>query len=583
MAKTNKTLDIDFDSFEGICLPKCHSGKKSVADIVNFHIANDGSLKKRCGYRHVIDSEGRTIHSVWSGKIKGVFKCYALIDNIVYDIDLKEKTKKYIGVLIASPKYSSFFLYKDNLYIKDTDYFYMVKGNYLQRMIGYVPLFGKDWPTTKPGEIYQPLNLMNSYARISYKVSAPYTNLLPVVYPVSSILSVYRNGTLMDSGDYYFDSEFNTVNIRNGVSEGETYLVSVIYDSSATPDNELLADCDIVQVFGKISDFRAFAWSTKVKSSNIYVSSYVSAEDYTASDTVVKGCGDLYFKKENSFSVGGGNNFVTSVAQHYDRLLIFTDGDAWMANVAMQGGEDFPVMNINSTAGCANQRSNAMAGNDPVTVSKTSIVRWTSETDEINECNAYSISDGINDKLDSSFFSNAIVYKDIYKNELWFMDPTGDGTVWIYNISKDSWVRFICEEGTKGIFGTDGNVGFYTPSDIFVFDQTLSTDIDRDGNTTAIASSFESGILDFGSANAKRLTCGTLIGDMGDASATVNISCDNGESITFNCRDSSEHTIKSQRLHSGRFGTMKLFITADGEAEQIIHRIKIQAKEKLNK
>ncbi len=583
MAKTNKTLDIDFDSFEGICLPKCHSGKKSVADIVNFHITNDGSLKKRCGYRHVIDSEGRKINSVWSGKIKGVFKCYALVDNIVYEINLEEKTKAYIGVLIAPGEYACFFCHKDNLYIKDTDYFYMVKGNYLQRMIGYVPLFGKDWPTTKPGEIYQPLNLMNQYARISYKVTTPYTNLLPVVHPVSSIRSVYRNGTLMSSSDYYFDADLKTINIRNGVSEGETFLVTVIFDSSVTLDNAQLEECDMIQTFGKISDFRAFAWSTRTKSSNIYVSSYVSDEDYTASDSVVKGCGDLYFKKENSFSVGGGNNFVTSVSQHYGRLLIFTDGDAWMANADIQGGEDFPVMNINSTAGCATQKSNAMAENDPITVSKTAIVRWTSETDEINECNAYSISDDINDKLSSSFFSNAVVYKDIYKNELWFTDPAGDGTVWIYNISKGSWVRFICEAGILGMFDTNGSIGFYTQSGIFMFDDVLSTDIAQDGTASKIISSFESGILDLGSTNSKRLTYGALIGDMGGNSATVSVSCDSGESISFDCRDSSEHAIKEQRLRSGRFSTMKLSITADGEANQVIHRVKIQAKEKLKK
>ncbi len=582
MAKSNKTLDIDFDSFEGICLPKCHSGKKSVADIVNFHITDDGSLKKRCGYGHLLNSEGEKIYSVWSGKIKGKFRCHALIGNEVYVIDLEAKAKKYIGVIIGDPQYCSFFCYKDNLYIKDTEYFYLIAEDYVKRITGYVPLYGKDWPTTKPGEIYQPLNLMNRYARISYKVSVPYTNLLPVVHPVSSIVSVYRNGTLLDSSEYYFDSHLNTVNINDGVSEGQTFLVTVLFDSSAEPANAQLKECDMVATFGKISDFRVLAWSTKTKSSDIYLSSRISEEDLAASESVLPDCGDLYFKKENSFSVAGGNNFVTSVSRHYDRLLIFTDGDAWMANAAMEE-DGLPVININSTAGCATQKSNAMAGNDPVTVSNTSIVRWTSNTDEINECNAYSISDDINQKLDTSFFTNAIVFKNIYTNELWFTDTTGDGTIWIYNISKGSWVRFVCEEKILGIFDANGNIGFHTLSDIFIFDESLNVDVAQDGTATEIVSSFESGILDLGSANAKRLTSGEIMGDMGESTATVSVICDNGEHISFDCNDISEHSIEKRRLHSGRFKTMKLSLTAKGDTNQVIHSIKIQAKEKINK
>ena len=582
MAKSNKTLEIDFDYFEGICLSKCHSGKKSVADIVNFHITDDGSLKKRCGYRHLLNSGTKKIHSIWSGKIKGKFICYVLFDNIVYLLNFEEKETRYIGALISPGKYSSFFCYKDNLYIKDTDYFYLVTEYYLKRITGYVPLYGKDWPTTKPGEIYQPLNLMNHYARISYKVTVPYTNLLPVVHPVSSIVSVYRNGTLLDSSEYYFDSLLNTININSKISEGQTYLVTVLFDSSSEPTNAQLEECDMVATFGKISDFRAFAWSTRTKSSNIYVSSRISEEDHAASEAVLPDCGDLYFKKENSFSVAGGNNFVTSVSRHYDRLLIFTDGDAWMANAAMEG-DGLPVININSTAGCATQKSNTMAGNDPVTVSKNCIVRWRSNTDEVNEFNAYSISDDINQKLDASFFSNAIVYKNIYTNELWFTDTTGDGTIWIYNINKGSWVRFLCEKEILGMFDANGNIGFYTINDIFIFDESLNVDVAQDGTATEIVSSFESGILDLGSANSKRLTSGEIMGDMCGSSTTVSVNCDNGEHISFDCQDSSEHSIEKRRLHSGRFKTIKLSLTAKGDTNQVIHSIKIKAKEKINK
>ena len=579
MTKPNKTLSMDFNSFKGICLPQCHSGKESISDIVNFHITENGSVKKRSGYRHILSSEEKAINTVWSGKLRGAFKCYAVIANVVYEINLKEKSKRYIGTLTSSGNSLCFFCYKDNLYIKDTEHFYLVTDSYIKLQYGFVPLLGKDWGTTLPGEIHQPLNLMNRYARISYKISATYTNLLPTLYPVKSILSVYRNGIPLPEDEYYFDANLNTINIKNGVSEGQYFLVAVEFKDNPEPYNEYLKDCSMAQSFGKINDFRVFAWGAKSKSSHIFASSHVSDGDLSDSESLFSGYGELYFKKNNSFCVGDGSNSVTAVSRHYDRLLIFTDGDVWMANAAISEAEDLPVISINSTAGCASQRSNVMAGNDPVTVSKNSILKWTSQTDEINDCNAYSISGDINEKLNKSFFENAVVHKNLYKNELWFLDPSRGDIIWIYNINNGSWVRFTGMSDVLGMFDSDGNVGFYTKNDIFIFDDSLRSDYNKFEEPINIEARLESGILDFDTTNQKRLTEAELVGDL-NKKTRITLSCDTGEKISFEISDNSEHSITKLRVRSGRFKTARLLLTAHGDTEQTIHRIRIKAKEK---
>ena len=46
-----------YRGFEGVNLKKTHSGDESIAFIENFRITDDGSLKKRCGYKKVYESD----------------------------------------------------------------------------------------------------------------------------------------------------------------------------------------------------------------------------------------------------------------------------------------------------------------------------------------------------------------------------------------------------------------------------------------------------------------------------------------------------------------------------------------------
>lgn len=578
MATSNKALRVEFDGFKGIDIPASHSGRACIKDITDFRIRDDGSLEKRSGFNPLYTNSSYSVRAAWSLKIGGVLKCYVLCGMRLYELDLETNTATYMGIVSNSGNIPTLFHYKDTAYINTASHIYKIASP-PKKMPGYIPLYGKDWGTTRPGEIYQPLNLLNRYARISYVVpSSGYTSMLSTKHPITAIISVQKNGTLLANNSYYFDAEYNTINISDGVSPGDTYVAAVEFGDITSPAYEAFSSAYKSAVVGEMKDSRVFLWGSDEKN-RLYVSTPVSEEDAAESEAALAESGELYFSEENAFLVGDGQKEITAVTQHYDRILIFTDGNVWRASSDFVDGE-LPIMSINSSAGCSMSSSVVLAGNDPVTIGKSSILRWTSDTDERNECNANSISDPIASDLNSSFFQNGISFHDIYRKELWFSEPGGDGTVWIYSIDKDRWFKFSGIPA-QGFFDANGKVGFYNGKSVYAFEDDLNTDTLAGSDSSEIVASLKSGILDFGTANGKRLYGIELKGDLGGAPIDLQIDCDTGEQIAFSSSDASQHAMIKERLHSGRFTSATLSLVARGSAGQTVHSVVINAKEKI--
>ena len=579
MARSKKALKITFEDFDGIDLRKTHTGKISCADIENFRIMPDGSLKKRCGYKPIYTSASK-VYAVWSGMLGGEFVCFAVIGSNVYKIDLENNTAKSIAFMSSGSSRFSFFFYIDTLYLKDTTTFYKVTTSYVKKVEGYVPLYGKDWPTTFCGEINEPLNLLNTKARISYKVPANNSVMLPTGLKVLQVYSVYKNGELLPSSSYTIDSTFNTINMQS-VKEGDEFLVNLQFDYAAAGTSTMkmyLFQTTGVKVYSDIHTSRVFLWGSTPKNT-VYATTPISAESYAESEKYFSGHSPIYVPVGSEFVLGDGKNNVTAMLTHYDRLLIFTDGDVWMVDSAIFSDQNTPVKSINSVAGSSVSGAAIMAGNDPVSVGRHTIFRWTSDTDEFNQCNAYSISDGINEKLSADFFKNAIVFNDIYKNELWFYDPSGDGTVWIYSVNKKHWFKYTGIVA-KSFFDANGKVGFYDDYSIYVFSEELAYDTDNSGAEKEITAVFESGLLDFESHEKKRLLEICTAGDVKSGELQVELRLDTGEVITSHPTVNGAHTLASKKLTSGRFSSLKMFIRSSGQTDGTIHSVILKANKK---
>ena len=278
--------------------------------------------------------------------------------------------------------------------------------------------------------------------------------------------------------------------------------------------------------------------------------------------------------------MGEGRYPVKGLSRHYDRLLIFTDGDTWMANSADCQSEHIPVMNINSHVGCSSVGGTAVIGNSPVTVWKNGIYRWTSETDELNECNAYCISNEISENLDASFFANAVAFKNPKENELWFYDPIKANNVWVYNISKGAWYRFVGITAV-GFFDANGQIGFYSNRTIYIFSNVNFVDKPSAQAIVPIMTSLTIKNVDFGSHDKKQLSYCCLVGESNGSEVSFNITSDQNRSVGFSLTQKREHSKIIKRTPPMRFSSLKqIHISTynDNDISQSISRLEIGAR-----
>ncbi len=573
MSSKQNSLKISYNGFSGIDTRLCCTGRENLVDVENFRILAEGSLKKRSGYAPLYTAP-ENIRAIKSGYVCGEYFCFLLSGNSVYSLNVKDKTAVLLGTVASSTGRAEFFHYRDSFYLCDGEALYKVSAGGVSTVTGYIPLYGKDWGTTFAGEVNEAPNLLNGKVRITYKVPADYTALFPVGRPISSVVYARKNGSLLSDSAYSIDSLFNAVSIP-GVVEGDEISLCVVLDMG-NASACLLSSCS-ASVFGGIEQSRLFLWGGKEKN-KMYICRAVSSAALASAESDVPACGDLYFPEGESFIVGDGQNSIRAVCRHYSRMLIFTESDVWMADSDVTGSEPFPVMNINSSGGCAQSKAITRIGNDPVSISKQGVLRWSADTDEFNECNSVSISDEIREKLPSDFAEDAIAFADIYRGELWFHSKLCGSNAWIYNIRKSAWVRFA-GISADAFFDADGEVGFVDGKTVFAFDDTLFEDTHADGSTVQIRASFEAQNLDFESNAQKRLSEMVLCANSGEGNIEVLISTNAQELLTRSIATDGEHSIKRARFHSSRFSYIKrIFVYALGTSRPTLYRLELRAR-----
>ncbi len=574
--KTKSPENALFDGFSGIDTRLSHSGKAGSSDIMNFRIIDGGALQKRCGFLHYAKL-GSNIRAVWTGILDGSEKCIVLCGNSVLLFDHETHTSASLGTVETASGKACFFYYRDRLYLADGNKIYELISPELSlsETIGYIPLIGKDWKTGKRGEIYEARNLLCDRGRISYKIEAYPTIYLHTGWLAKSVDAVYLNGSLLDPSSYTYNTIFKTVDLK-GLNEGDEVLIYVTY---ASPEDEQITrglfTCSAALNFGAVGGDRIFMWGG-TKNNTLYCSDFVSRDSMNASLAADTKSSPLYFPIGYEFAAGDGRHAVRAAIRHYDRLLVFTEGDAWNANIGANGLEDIPLSSINTGAGCSSMCAVSMADNSPVSVGKRTVYTWNADTDEFNECNAKSISEAIDPLLSESFYENAIVFNAHKYGELWFHSK-GDESTWIYNIKSGAWYRFTGFDAS-GFFELGGKIFFYDTTDFYSFDDTLTYDVNSEGKEKFITASFISHLLEFGTETYKRLDRLIIHADTNGGDLSIRIDADriSPTKLTFNGNNS--HSLLNKRLHSGRFGYATLTVTSSDAALPTIHSAELKVR-----
>jgi hypothetical protein len=574
--KTKSPENAVFEGFSGIDTRFFHSKAPRTSDICNFRICDNGSLKKRCGFRHSVKLN-EEIRAVWTGMLNGEEKCLLLHGNKVSLYDKESNSVSTLGIVETSSGRACFFYYRDRLYIADGNKIYelVTKNLRLSTSIGYIPLIGKDWPTGKRGEIYEKRNLLCNFARISYKIESYPTIYLHTGWSAKNIDAVYLNGDLLPSSDYVYNATFKSVELE-GLSENDEVLIYVTYEA---PEDEEISQgffsCVAATNFGDLDGDRIFMWGGS-KKNTLYCSEFVSRESMEGSQKASIKSSSLYFPSGYEFAAGDGRHDVRAAIRHYDRLLVFTDGDAWNADPKANGLENIPLLSINQGAGCSSMCAVETADNSPVSIGKHTIFSWNTDTDEYNECNAASISTPVDPLLSEYFYKNATVFNAKKYGELWF-HAFGEENTWIYNIKSKKWYRFTGFDA-KGFFRSQGEIFFFDSYNIYRFDDSLNYDILNDSSTVNINAIFSSDILEFSTSDKKRLDHLLMRADTNGGILDVQFSFDCIHDIYYNFKESlsdRSHSVFTKRLHSGRFKYAVLKLYSSDSCIPTVHSIEI--------
>ncbi len=555
---------MDLKKFEGIDTRFLHKNDKGCADVVNFRITADGSLQKRCGYRLLRTFSGN-VRAIWTGRLDGTVCAYVLVGNTVSLFYPSTNKLLTVGTVNTSSGEADFFYYRSGLYLADGKQIYTVGNTRIGTPYGYVPLRGKDWPDTLMGELHEPKNLLCNKGRITYVIREDHSSFLRIDSRISYIDAVYVNGSLISEASYSITSLGDTISVSS-LSGGDRVEVYFTY-ASDTGSTDGLLSCTRATVFGGISNERPFLWNGNDKTV-MYSSSFVSENSLKQSRKVFPQSDALYFPVDHEFKVGDGSSPITAVSRHYDRLLIFTETGAWMADSSACGVEDHPVMSINSKAGVISRGAEARLGNQPCTVGQSAIYRWLSSTDELDECNAYSISDALTDKLPKQFFEDAQVFADIQKDELIFCSPSLGDTVYVYQSSGSHWVRFDGINADRFVALGD-SVGFLYGKSLYVFDASLS----QDEGGKEIVGVFESNIIPLSTHGTGRISSVTAALE-GECELSIRFDGEQEPSVCVPLKSG-----KKQRLTAKRARTARLSIKAGGDGRQTVRSISLTTRQ----
>lgn len=545
-------------AFDGVdCRSSVKNTISSAEYMRNFRITPQGKLKKRCGYRPLIEMQG--IKSVY---VYGDVLFYQ-IDDFVYaysesDGVIREYDMSHTGEF-------SYFSFGDRVYVISSESIVYYEDGWFFEGEPYVPTVAVGASNTGGGMVHESLNLLTDKAKMTFSPDGKYDYF---VLP-SSAIGVWRvteNGETIPDDRYTFDVGTKHLTLDHVPPSGVPESVCVWFTvDMGVQDAPLLYGKDFC-VYGERTDSRVFVYGD---GNVIYYS-----------DITPKGADPLYIPAENYITVGDAGQ-VTSLVRHYSSLAVFTDRDAWYispSSLDYDGYEKptFPIFPLNGKVGCV-RGGGVLAENCPVTVNANGVYRWTSSSVR-DERNATRISEKISPQLSQDFLKNARACDLEYRKEVWIYSA---GLVLVYNYECDAWYFF---DGIPAVsvFEYKNEALFLSEDGIFVFDEEVYTD-----NGAMYRAIWQSGFADFGLLGKKRLYRAyvsmipetnshvtlTLVPNEGErvtlgangefSNAVLDFSCVDFRRFTFECEGRPKPVRCRVRLR--RFSSIRLVIESYAE------------------
>ncbi|MBQ5746908.1 MAG: hypothetical protein IIV81_03105, partial [Clostridia bacterium] len=274
-----------------------------------------------------------------------------------------------------------------------------------------------------------------------------HTRIILAEKNIDSVISVKALGEELPKSAYTVYLEEGEIQLSGNNPSTEINAYEVTY-SKAIPEENNPHRMRYAVLWGGDNDTRVFLWGDDEKP-DVY--RYSGVHD---------GISDMDYFPELSFNKSATGRPVTSLIRHYDRLLIFTDREAYYSYIEKKsdasGNEylSFPVRTLSSEVGCAYAGTAVLVDNTPITFSGTSLYRWVSTTVR-DERNAEEIGARIRKGL--MFLSKGLsVFDRMGSGEVYLWR---EGKIYVYNYRLDLFYYYegidaaaFCEDGEGNCF-----------------------------------------------------------------------------------------------------------------------------------
>ena len=523
----------EFTRFGGIDLRESNSGAENVSDLKNFRVTEGGYLKKRDGFKHIMDVPHGTMRAVYVFSAKLVF---VAVRNAIYRVEPHRLYYIKLCDLPESNKDACFFMHDNSFYFIDGDELYLYKDDTFVPSEGYIPLYANGWSQNEIGEVYEKPNCLTSKIRLRYNITQGAFFAIKLPFAASQVVAIFRNGaklnnslaSLNDAGTYVALSE------SSGVVAGDVFDVVV---SLRTP----LASRSQITQYTRAVAFGAGLFGSSPSSLALYggddpsyiiTTRQVSDENLEFSRQSSPDSSSMYFVEGDEINPNHGHERVTAAVSNQTSLIAFTTNSACLINEGTEPAQR--VLPISQTLGCSVKDGATCFEDNIVTISSSGFYIWEIDSVINNRFSSTCISSPIASLISSSGDSGFVYY---YKplNELWFYRH-GDERIFIYNTLLKC---FYCFTGFSPhiLLEVDGDLAFMSGSSFLRFKKNWDLDEYID-IVNVIVAEVQTSYLSFGDFNRLKRLSRVVCKGSPNTKFQISVSDSDGHSLSLPLTDS---------------------------------------------
>lgn len=368
-----RNFNIRINKFLG--LHECEQGESRLKSgesprMKNLTVTPNYTLIQRDGWECIADTSGEG-RAVFTGSVNGEDRVVWVVSDSVYSLENGVKT--LIGQLESTEGKVTVFPFDSKLYFLDGTKIKEWDGESFGDIVPYVPTIAISCDYLGAGTSFEDANLLTDQKRQSFTPDGSHDTFQLAETDITSVDSVVLSGVVQTASKYTVNLEKGTVTFKTIPSVADPNSIVITFTKASEGAGNIHRMTQALS-YGGDNDTRVFLWGDAEYPSHIRYSGVYGGMS-----------GMEYFPDLNFNRIGAGGN-ITSALRHYDKLLIFTENEAfqcWGETKSDVNGIEYtvyPMKTVSSQVGCASKAFAKLIDNKPVTLTHSGLYLWSSSS-----------------------------------------------------------------------------------------------------------------------------------------------------------------------------------------------------------